>query len=384
MKTVLLYIVFVFMLMLNVYSGEMLINGNIRACPLFYEPNHNIVGIDFGTSWRIGYHINAYTIGLKTTFDYTLYDTMDAPETIQGTWLHTRVLFNQEYDITPGFAVKWAAGFIWFNNSIKNGTADTRITDFYGISLDFDLAFFLIKNFLVCEIINRVDLLYAFNSDFRLITMAPHYYGGLRFYVDFGIKWFQVYLEAKGQYWNYRDSLNKISTGIASGGVGFCFYLPPIKTNKSTSTAADPGLLNKDNNDSNVIEEKEKLDPVVEKLKTVTAGERVQFHNILFVKYSDEFLPVSYPVLDQITSVLKQRQGIAFTISAYAEYQENPATEFKLYTNRAKKIKEYLIQGGIEENRLKVSSIGQIVTQNNPRTGTTVIFKAVNEAALVE
>lgn len=39
MKTVLFYIVLLFLLILNAYSGgEILINGIFRACPLFFEP----------------------------------------------------------------------------------------------------------------------------------------------------------------------------------------------------------------------------------------------------------------------------------------------------------------------------------------------------------
>jgi outer membrane protein OmpA-like peptidoglycan-associated protein len=325
---------------------------------------------------------------VKASFDYTLYDTLDSSETIHGTWLHTRILLDQAYRVTPGFKAEWAAGFIWLNNSIQYDTTEMQTIDFYGLSFDVNLVFLLPGKFLTLAFINRIDLLYALNPDLELFTMSPHYYGGVRLYVDFGSKWFRVYMEAKGQYWNYTDLVKTFSTGIVSGGGGLCIHLPPVKIRKRNAPPIDPDSLRLEETDDTSSgntagntprEEKENLDPKIQKLKNIAAGDSVQFHNIIFMKYSDELLPVSFPVLDQITGVLKQMRETRFTISAYAEYQGNPVAEFKLCTDRANKIKEYLVHGGVEANRLKASSIGQIVTRENQETGPTVIFKAVSE-----
>jgi outer membrane protein OmpA-like peptidoglycan-associated protein len=396
MKKVLLSIMIICFFTFNVYAGgELFINGDIRACPLLFEPNYRIMGVDIGTTLIMGYYSQLYTIGLKTSFDYTFYETIDesqiTTDPLQGTWLHTRVLVDQAYRFTPSVKAEWGAGFIWLNNTIAFDSAAMRTIDFYGLSFDFNLKLFFPGQFLIFEILNRIDLLYAFNPDLEFDTMAPHYYGGVRISFDFGIKWFLVYLEAKGHYWNYADSDQRISTGIASSGIGISLRPPSIKTGKNESLLLDTDPLHTQEKadtladhtsaqtgGDTITEEKEKLHPDVEKLNTISADEKVQFHSIIFVKYTDELIPASYPVLDQINSVLQQRKDLKLTISAYAEYQENPVAEFQLCTDRAKKIKEYLVKGGIEEYRLKVSSIGQIVSLTNQKTGPTVILKKID------
>jgi outer membrane protein OmpA-like peptidoglycan-associated protein len=388
-KKFFLVLMFICLLYSSHAEGEFVINGTLHGIPLVFEPEYNILGIDLGTAWQCGYVTNSYMIGLGASFDYTMYDNQAEEENLNGTWLHTRILLEQEYTITPNIKTHWAAGGIWLNNTITYGASETEITDYYGLSFTLDLQFRLPVRFLLLEILNRIDLLYSLDDEFVFTHMAPHYYGGIRLYLDFNIPWFHLYLEAQGHYWNYRGTGYTINTGIVRGGLGCYLKIPPFTLKKkNTPEDSEYEIINtpmtdkhegNDPSENEILAEEEKLDPEVVLLKNISRGDMAKFHSILFVRYSEELLEVSYSILDQIIIVLQDRQHLSISISAYAEYQENPEKEFKLYTSRAKQIKDYLVEGGIEEKRLKVSSIGQIVTDKNLKQGLTVIFKVVQD-----
>ncbi|MBN2443381.1 MAG: OmpA family protein [Spirochaetales bacterium] len=360
-----------FILMSAFCEEEIALHGSIRGCPIVFDPVYSIMGIDVGTSWRLGYYNNSFSIGLTGSFDYTLIDNMRSDNPVSGNLLHTRVILDQSYSVASSAVFSGGFGGIWLKDTIAIGSTETQVTDYYGLSFDFNMKFTLPGKFLSLELLNRIDLLYSLSPEFVLTAMAPHYYGAVRFYLDFGIEWFQMYLEGKGQYWNDTYSGDNITSGFFSAGVGLVFNVPALKINKNGDSGVDVVVIEQE-----PPEEKEKIDPEVEKLKTIGDGDKVSFHNILFVKNSDELIEISFIILDQIAVVLKELTNMNFIISAYAEYQENPVEEFKLYTDRAKKIKTYLIQKGIAEERLKVSSSGQIVTENNQKRGSTVIFRA--------
>jgi outer membrane protein OmpA-like peptidoglycan-associated protein len=379
-----LLILLLFLIPFSGLRADTLFSAEINADPLSFDTAENGYGIESGASLFFGYTDMLYTAGFHASLDAAFYDLSRINENADGSWFYTKFLFRQSYLLsksgkephTAPWAANWSCGLAWFHNTISGGTID-----YYGLCFDGSIEFPLPIRFLSGEIINNVDLLYSFDSGFSLQGMAPHYKGEIRIFFDPGVRPFLFFLELKVIYHTIGISETSHNTFFISSGAGVKFILYAGGKSKqekttienrtiSTATEEEPVV------DTDLVDEGEKsIDPDIEKLLISETGTKIPFYSIRFISYSEIIVSESYPVLDRIAGVLLTRTSIGISISAYAEYREDPVSEFNLYINRAKRIKEYLVSKGIDEKRLRISSIGQIVTGTAGEKNAGVILE---------
>lgn len=347
------------------------IAGDIEASPMVYDPVYAIIGLTLRTSCMVGYMSGSYTAGVEGAFDYSFFEgEVESGGSVGGNWTTLRVLFDQYFEPDSFYSIKWGTGFIWLNNSLETSGTGSETLDCYGITFQFHLKIIPPWDFIDIETIHRIDLLYSFNDRGGITSMAPHYYGGLRINAHPGLPWLTVYLDSYIKYWSYSGGTQDIDTGIVNAGIGVAFDLP-LGGSQTEQTVVHEGGI-----ETAAVNE-ETTPPALLPLKNGKKGDKIHIHNIRFKTNTDTLMAESIPVLEDIIKILEENPHLAVSISAYTEYMENPAEEYKLYTSRAKRIKDFFVERGIGEHRLKISSIGQIVLSNEDKS-PTVVFEIID------
>jgi len=84
------------------------------------------------------------------------------------------------------------------------------------------------------------------------------------------------------------------------------------------------------------------------------------FRNILFDFNKATLRPESYPVLDSIAQVLKENPTVVVEIGGHTDTRGSFRYNLRLSQARANSVREYLIQKGIEPNRLVAKGYGEM------------------------
>jgi outer membrane protein OmpA-like peptidoglycan-associated protein/mRNA-degrading endonuclease HigB of HigAB toxin-antitoxin module len=94
-------------------------------------------------------------------------------------------------------------------------------------------------------------------------------------------------------------------------------------------------------------------------LVPIEVGESIRLNNIFF-EYNDYKLKEeSFPELNRIAKLLKERQEIVVEISGHTDNIGSPAYNNNLSLQRAKTVAEYLISQGISPERIRVKGYGE-------------------------
>ena len=88
----------------------------------------------------------------------------------------------------------------------------------------------------------------------------------------------------------------------------------------------------------------------IEELKKLKKGEIFSLKHLNFHPGSDEFRDIAYPVLKELTNILKDREDIKIKIHGHICCEIEDDSD--LSTQRALKVKNYLVNRGINKNRL--------------------------------
>ncbi|TAH18403.1 MAG: OmpA family protein [Cytophagales bacterium] len=154
-----------------------------------------------------------------------------------------------------------------------------------------------------------------------------------------------------------------------------------LKTNKNVGTAsADPKdgsykiYLPKDKSYSYFAEKegffsiKENIDLTglktyteIEKniyLVPIEAGTSIQLNNLFFVQSKAILLPTSNDELNQLLDMMKTYPSMVIEIAGHTDNVGIPKKNLVLSQERAKKVKEYLVENGIREDRIKTVGYG--------------------------
>jgi outer membrane protein OmpA-like peptidoglycan-associated protein len=84
------------------------------------------------------------------------------------------------------------------------------------------------------------------------------------------------------------------------------------------------------------------------------------FRNILFDFNKATLRPESYPVLDSIAQVLKENPTVVVEIGGHTDTRGSFRYNLRLSQARANSVREYLLQKGIEPNRLIAKGYGEM------------------------
>ena len=90
--------------------------------------------------------------------------------------------------------------------------------------------------------------------------------------------------------------------------------------------------------------------------------------NIGFKSDSDELLPSSYPTLDKAAAVLQEFSGVRMEVQGHASSEGSDSYNLKLSEKRAKAVRQYLIDRGVESGRLTARGYGETVPLSSNRT----------------
>lgn len=90
----------------------------------------------------------------------------------------------------------------------------------------------------------------------------------------------------------------------------------------------------------------------------VKKGDKIVLRHVLFVQSKAEFLPESYTELDQLVATLKQMPQITIEVTGHTDNQGNRDLNIRLSEERAEKVKDYLVEKGIDSKRINVKGYG--------------------------
>lgn len=80
---------------------------------------------------------------------------------------------------------------------------------------------------------------------------------------------------------------------------------------------------------------------------------------ILFETNSDQLLDASFPILDEVASVMEQNQRLRIRVEGHTDSDGKPDHNLDLSNRRAASVRSYLIGKGIPEERLESHGCGQ-------------------------
>lgn len=134
------------------------------------------------------------------------------------------------------------------------------------------------------------------------------------------------------------SSTSARSLHIESNTQGYFIYSRDIVMEKDATT------------DTEIVIELERLAP----------GKKLQLEDIKFVQDSDEFLPISMPALKRLLDFLALNETVKIEIQGHVNDpgDKNPKHSMALSESRAKAVKKWLKDNGIDEARLTAVGYG--------------------------
>lgn len=84
-------------------------------------------------------------------------------------------------------------------------------------------------------------------------------------------------------------------------------------------------------------------------------------HDILFETGSSDILPRSYPEINRIAEAMKANPGVNFSVEGHTDAVGSDESNMVLSQERAKSVKDALVDMGIEEDRLNTTGYGEVL-----------------------
>jgi OmpA-OmpF porin, OOP family len=94
------------------------------------------------------------------------------------------------------------------------------------------------------------------------------------------------------------------------------------------------------------------------KLQPVELGTMVNLKSVLFAQAKTDILPESYPELDLVVKFLKENPAVRIVLMGHTDGRGVHADNVKLSQQRVNKVKEYLVEKGIEARRVSGKGFG--------------------------
>jgi len=95
-----------------------------------------------------------------------------------------------------------------------------------------------------------------------------------------------------------------------------------------------------------------------QRISALPVGEKMSFHNMYFEKAKAVVLEKSYPALDDLVKALMDHSSLKIQIEGHTDNVGNSKDLLELSWQRAEAIKLYLVENGIEENRISTIGFG--------------------------
>jgi outer membrane protein OmpA-like peptidoglycan-associated protein len=361
MKKIVLFIACM-ILSMNVYSkitpGFRVI-ADMNLFPFYYENTHSMYGMSINGALMAGMRLDKFTIGLEMSNNYNSLTKQNDSSNLNGAWNIMRWTFDGYYEPVSWFELKFGIGGAWYRSAFSNKDAGTLAINQGGLSVLLDGSFVPWK-YVTLRQINRLDLFFS-NSG----SATPYYYGGVRCDFHPYIQWLSLYIEIGGTtFFNDSRPIDEFETGMFTWGTGISIDITPAR------------FIGKKEEGQKVEEKKEpvkeekkeviKDTPVnkeIEDLKKAKEGDIITFSNILFYPDKDTIKEESFTVMDQIASVLSDRQDIRIELIGNTNDVGNKVKEIELSKKRAETVKKYLVNKGINADRITTTGNGSKFTK---------------------
>ena len=88
-------------------------------------------------------------------------------------------------------------------------------------------------------------------------------------------------------------------------------------------------------------------------IEEIKVDQKLQLSHIYFERAKFNLLPASLPELNDLVIFMKRYPGLRIRLEGHTDNQGNPERNVELSENRAKEVKKYLVDQGIDENRIE-------------------------------
>ena len=97
---------------------------------------------------------------------------------------------------------------------------------------------------------------------------------------------------------------------------------------------------------------------MAQRVASLSVGEKVEFHNLYFEKTKAVVLEKSFHALDELVKELKKQPSLKIQIEGHTDNVGNSKDLMELSWQRAEAIKTYLVENGIDQNRINTVGFG--------------------------
>ncbi len=99
-------------------------------------------------------------------------------------------------------------------------------------------------------------------------------------------------------------------------------------------------------------------------LSPMGIGQRFEIHDLFFVQSRAEILPESMKTLDNLAMILKANPTMVIELGGHTDNIGSKKANLQLSKSRAESVKDYLLEQGIRETRLKTAGYGSKFLKN--------------------
>jgi outer membrane protein OmpA-like peptidoglycan-associated protein len=142
--------------------------------------------------------------------------------------------------------------------------------------------------------------------------------------------------------------LSAIGTGCTGS-----FTIPAMSVTASGTTTAATATVSADEAAPTVTVAVPHLE-IQQNVIRLRRGTRIQF-----ATNSDQILPASHEVLDEVVAVLRQNERLRIRVEGHTDNVGNDAENMSLSTRRAHSVQGYLVAHGIAADRLENTGCGE-------------------------
>lgn len=157
----------------------------------------------------------------------------------------------------------------------------------------------------------------------------------------------------------YRDLENDAELGTANSDpeTGYFEIVLPDKREYSFYATADAYYSVRENIDLSTLKEYGEVERDLV-LAPIAKGEAIRLNNVFFVRSKAVLMPKSLPELDKLAELLSDNPALEIQIEGHTDNTGSSDLNLELSQERAEKVREYLIEKGVDKKRLKAKGFG--------------------------
>lgn len=328
-----------------------------------YDAQYTMLNLGVDGNIMVGAKFDRLTLGLEAFNSFFLFNGTYNNLDLSGYWNVLRGTFNFEVQANRYIGLKWGVGSSWLYSIFKYN--EIVLYERNSPSFTAILSLFIYPwKFLELEILNRFDLFIELNRGNPFTTLDnfyPYYQGGLRISLVQLISWLKIYVEISGLYTYYKTEVvnNSGAVLVINAGVSFDLQFPQLIGQYREKHARPEKAEVVEKNKKDQFEETDKS---LKKLQDAESGETINFWEIRFVRDSIELEEESKLILNNIAQYLKSNPNRVITVQTYSQIQDDPLASLTQSIERARTIKYYLKELGIDEKQIKIPAQATILS----------------------